>query len=111
MIPAEFYDMIAGLADDDGLLPVWTEWWGDEDLSGLFPDVETRAEVEAEQQRLPLSYFTETVPVPAGWPTRPGAYIAFGEGYAAELTAARELGWPVRTLPGEHLPGGLRATA
>lgn len=103
MIPAGFYDMIAGLADGDGLLPVWTAWWGDEDLSGLFPDDRVRAEVEAEQRRLPLSYFAEQVPVPPGWPSRPGAYLAFGAGYAGELAVARELGWPTRTLAGEHL--------
>ena len=103
MIPAEFYSVVAGLAGDDGLLPVWTEWWGEEDLSGLFPDERARAAVAAEQRRLPLSYFSETVPVPAGWPSRPGAYLAFGEGYAGELAVARELGWPARTLAGEHL--------
>jgi hypothetical protein len=103
MIPAGFHDMLAGLADDNGMLPVWTAWWGDEDMSGLFPDEKVRAEVEAEQRRLPLSYFTETVPVPTDWPSRPGAYLAFGEGYAAELAAARELGWPARILTGEHL--------
>ena len=103
MIPAGFYDMVAGLADDNGLLPVWTEWWGDEDLSGLFPSARVRAEVGTEQRRLPLSYFTETLSVPADWPSRPGAYLAFGEGYAAERATAREFGWPVRTLAGKHL--------
>ncbi len=103
MIPAGFYDMIAGLSDDNGLLPGWTTWWGEEDLSGLFPGERVRAEVEAEQRRLPLSYFAETLPVPADWPSRPGGYLAFGDGYAAELATAREFGWPVRTLAGEHL--------
>lgn len=103
MIPAEFHDVHARLADDDGLLPVWTEWWGDEDLSGLFPDDTVRAAVEAEQRRLPLSYFTESVPMPPGWPAQPGAYLAFGEVYGSDLAAARALGWPTRTLAGEHL--------
>lgn len=103
MIPAEFYDVHAALADDDGLLPVWTAWWGDEDLSGLFPDNRVRAAVEAEQRRLPLSYFAESVAVPAEWPARPGAYLAFGDVYADDLAAARRLGWPTRTLAGEHL--------
>ena len=48
-----------------GLLPPWTAWW--DDLTGVFPDDATRAAVEAEQPRLPLSYFTATLPVPDGW--------------------------------------------
>jgi len=103
MAPAEFYGMLAGKADDSGLLPPWTQWWDGEDLSGLFPDAPTREIVEREQQRLPLSYFEDSVPVPADWPARPGAYLAFGDTYAAERAAAAARGWPVATLPGEHL--------
>jgi hypothetical protein len=103
MAPAEFYDMLAGKADDAGLLPPWTQWWDGEDLSGLFPDARTRETVEREQQRLPLSYFEDSVPVPADWPARPGAYLAFGDTYAPELAAAVARGWPVTTLTGEHL--------
>jgi len=103
MVPRQFYDMLAAKADTDGMLPPWIQWWDGEDLSGLFPDAHTRAEVEAQQQRLPLSYFAENVPVPPGWPDRPGAYLAFGETYGPERAAAAALGWPVTTLPGEHL--------
>lgn len=103
MIPAEFYDMLAGKADDTGLLPPWTQWWDGEDLSGLFPDARMREVVERDQQRLPLSYFEESVSVPADWPARPGAYLAFGDTYAAERASAVAHGWPVTTLPGEHL--------
>lgn len=103
MVPRQLYDMLAAKADTDGMLPPWTQWWNEEDLSGLFQDAHTRAEVEAQQQRLPLSYFAESVPVPPGWPDRPGAYLAFGETYSPERAAAAALGWPVTTLPGEHL--------
>lgn len=102
MIPAEFRGVLAGKADDAGLLPPWTQWW-DEDLSELFPDARTRGIVEREQHRLPLTYFVESVPVPASWPARPGAFLAFGDTYAAERAAAVTRGWPVTTLPGEHL--------
>jgi hypothetical protein len=101
--PASFRDMVTGLADSGGLLSAWTAWWAAEELSGLFPDAATRAEVEAEQRRPSLSYFSETVPVPAGWPARPGAYLAFGTGYTREERTARELGWPTRVLDGGHL--------
>lgn len=103
MIPPEFYALLAGKADSRGLLPPWTQWWEGEDLSGLFPDARTRAEVESEQQRLPLSYFQESVPVPPSWPAAPGAYLAFGDAYDSERATAAALGWPVTTLAGEHL--------
>lgn len=103
MIAPEFHRMLAGKADSDGMLPPWTRWWDGEDLSALFPDARTREEVEREQHRLPLSYFGESVPVPDGWPDRPGAYLAFGETYAEERSAAAARGWPVATLAGEHL--------
>jgi hypothetical protein len=101
MIPPEFYEMLAGKADSDGLLPPWTQWW--DSVSELFPDAGTRAAVEREESRLPLSYFAETVPVPRGWADRRGAYLAFGDTYAAERAAAGALGWAVTTLPGDHL--------
>jgi hypothetical protein len=103
MIPAEFCEMLAAKADSTGLLPPWTRWWDEEDLSGLFPDARTRELVESEQRRLPLSYFRETVPVPSDWPSRPGAYLSFGDTYAAERATAVAWGWPVATLRGEHL--------
>lgn len=103
MIPPEFYQMLAGKVDGDGLLPPWTQWWDEDSVSELFPDAGTRAEVEREESRLPLSYFAETVPVPSGWAERPAAYLAFGDTYAAERAAAATRGWPVATLVGEHL--------
>jgi hypothetical protein len=103
MIPPGFSPMLAAKADGDGMLPPWTQWWDGEDLSGLFPDASTRAAVEAEQRRLPLSYFGESVPVPPGWPGRPGGYVAFGDGYEPERAVATALGWPVTTLAGGHL--------
>lgn len=104
MIPPEFYEMLAGKADDLGILPVWTRWWDPEDVSVLFPPgASVRESVEREQQRLPLSYFGESVAVPAGWASRPGAYLAFGDSYAGEADVAAARGWPVTRLPGEHL--------
>ncbi|MEP9362398.1 hypothetical protein ABLE68_05490 [Nocardioides sp. CN2-186] len=102
LAPPRFLDFLAGLADQDGLLPPWTQWWGEE-VDDLFPDAAARAAVEAEQPRLPLSYFTSRVPVPLGWADRACAYLSFGETYAEEVTFARAHDWPVTTLPGRHL--------
>jgi pimeloyl-ACP methyl ester carboxylesterase len=110
--PPGFRAQLGGLADDEGRLPPWTRWWPDLDLSELFPDEGSRAAVEAEQRRLPLSYFDAEVPSPAGWERLPAAYLGFGETYVDERTQAEARGWPVETLPGLHLhqlvdPGGV----
>ena len=97
-------DFLAGLATVDGLLPPWTSWWGEDDVAPLFPDPDVRAMVEAEQPRMPLSYYKNPPPAPVGWSaeTRCG-YIWFGEPYDGEASRAAELGWPTRRVPGTHL--------
>lgn len=94
---------LADLVERDGRLPVWSRWWPEDEVAGLFPDRGTRAAVEAEQARLPAAYFDATVPSPPGWQDRPAAYLAFGETYAAERDDAHARGWPVATLAGGHL--------
>ena len=59
--------------------------------------------VEAEQHRLPLSYFESTLAVPSGWVERPNAYVAFGDTYADEAAFAREHDWPTVVTAGRHL--------
>ncbi len=103
LAPPQFLDFLRTKADEDGRLPGWTEWWEEADTAALFPDAPTRTRVEADQPRVPLSYFQERLPVPADWAGIPGAYLAFGEAYASERDDARARGWPVRTLPGQHL--------
>ncbi|HEX5985333.1 MAG TPA: alpha/beta fold hydrolase [Nocardioides sp.] len=103
LAPPGLREQLGRLADDDGRLPPWTRWWGDDDLEGLFPPGVWRERVESAQPRLPLAYFDATLPVPEGWEHRPCAYLAFGETYDDEVARARELGWPVRVLEGRHL--------
>jgi hypothetical protein len=108
----EFAAVLRGLAGPDGILPRWSDWWGDADLSSLFPDQRTRDMVTAEQPRLPLRYFEQSVPAPAGWDDRRCGFVLFSAGYEHEADQARERGWPVRTVSGEHLhqvvdPGGV----
>jgi len=103
LAPVGMHRFLKDLADHDGLLPPWTRWWDEPQLARLFPDSAARAAVEAEQHRIPLGYFTATLDVPAGWAERLAAYLAFGDTYQAERDQAELWGWPVRTLPGEHL--------
>lgn len=72
LAPPALLDVLREKADDDGLLPPWTSWWDEVDVAALFPSPESRAGVEQEQQRLPLSYFVDALAVPQGWDQRPG---------------------------------------
>lgn len=101
--PPDFLDFLRGLADDTGTLPPWTRWWPAEDVAELFGDDETRRRVQAEEPRLPLSYYEQAIPAPPDWQDVPAGYVAFGDVYADETARARQLGWPVRVLPGLHL--------
>jgi hypothetical protein len=103
VLPAEMYDFVAAKADEDGLLPPWTQWWDPDEVDGLFPSTEVREQMEREEPRLPLGYFRESLPVPSGWDDRPGAYLAFGDTYAEDRADAAARGWLIRTLAGGHL--------
>ncbi|MGW4940834.1 alpha/beta hydrolase [Actinoplanes sp. NPDC004185] len=115
--PAATPERLAHLRDrvaTDGRLPPWTTWWDEDDVARLFPDRETRVAVSAEQPRLPLSYYEQRIPVPAGWDDRPCGYLLFGPPYDLMARDARERGWAVDELPGGHLhqlvdPGAVAA--
>jgi hypothetical protein len=87
----------------DGRLPQWTTWWDEDDVAALFPDPQTRSAVSAEQPRLPMSYYEQQIPVPAGWDDRPCGYLLFGPPYDRLAEEARERGWDVDQIPGRHL--------
>lgn len=91
------------LADGDGVLPRWTDWWGDADLAPLFPDEATRAAMTDEQPRLPLAYYQQLLPNPPGWTKQPCGYVLFGPAYDVVARDAAERGWPVEHVAGEHL--------
>lgn len=87
----------------EGRLPRWTTWWDEHDVAAMFPDPQTRAAVSAEQPRLPLSYYEQQIPAPAGWDDRPCGYLLFGPPYDHVAQEARERGWRVGQLSGRHL--------
>jgi len=101
--PAALVEHLRPLADAAGRVPVWTRWWPDEELAGLFADPAQRLAVERGQRRLPLTYLESVVPSPAGWEKLPAAFLGFGDAYEAEQERARAAGWPVAVVPGRHL--------
>ncbi|HEX6686775.1 MAG TPA: alpha/beta hydrolase [Candidatus Limnocylindrales bacterium] len=86
-----------------GRLPQWTAWWDESDVAPMFPDPQTQRVVSAEQPHLPLSYYEERVPVPDGWDNAPCGYLLFGPPYEQAAQDARERGWDVDHVPGQHL--------
>jgi hypothetical protein len=103
VVDAGFLPFLRGLAVD-GMVPPWPDWWPDEDLSPLFPDADTRRTVAAEAPALPLAFYTEPLPpVPDAWADCRCGFLQFSVGYREQAAAARDRGWPVRELAGEHL--------
>ncbi|GAB2908175.1 alpha/beta hydrolase [Nonomuraea fastidiosa] len=99
----EFLPFLRDLAGPDGVLPRWTDWWDEEDVVAMLPDPAVRVRVAGEQPRLPLDYYTQPVPVPAGWDEVRCSCLWFSPGYADAAERAAQRGWPVTRLPGLHL--------
>jgi hypothetical protein len=100
---AEHLAFLRGLAVD-GRLPQWTSRWDEAEVAPLFPDRRTREWVCAEQPRLPLAFYEQSIPVPAGWDDHvPCAYVYFCQPYEAAAGEAWDRGWRITHLPGRHL--------
>ena len=56
----------------------------------------------AELTSQPLAFFEEPIPVFAGWPDAPCAYLQFSAGYDYSAADASQRGWPVVQLDVGH---------
>jgi hypothetical protein len=99
----EFVPTLQSLADEQGLLPIWTRWWDPALIEETLPIADVRHQIEEEQVRIPLSYFRQTVIAGTGWDRVPAGYIEFGSAYDAEREKAEKRNWPVRVLDTHHL--------
>ena len=99
-MPPELASQLRGLADEDGWLPPWSQWWGDDALAELIPDADTRRRFAAECPKLPLALFTERHQEGRDLPS---AYIRLSEAYADPAAQAADNGWPVIELASHHL--------
>ncbi|SFE90609.1 hypothetical protein SAMN05421541_104364 [Actinoplanes philippinensis] len=93
---------IARRKADGGPLPPWSQWWDQDEIAAMFPDAATMRAICDEQPRLPMAFFEQRIPVPDGWDDRRCAFLRFGA-EDAKARDARDRGWPVAFLPGEHL--------
>ena len=65
-------DLVAQLremADSQGWLPPWPQWWGEEELAALLPNPALRRRFAAGCPRLPMALLEEIHPSAPGWPT------------------------------------------
>jgi hypothetical protein len=85
---------------EGGLLPVWVE----EDLREVITDDAVRRGFIEELRPLPLAVYEEPIPVFAGWPNAPGAYLRFGANpaYERSFALARQAGFALEQMDGEH---------
>ena len=94
---------VRALPSDDHL-PPWTAWWSEDDVAELLPDPELRAQIAAEQPRLPADFYDHAVPVPPRWTEgRAITYVRFSEAYEHDAAEASRRHWTVRRMPGSHL--------
>jgi hypothetical protein len=78
--------------------PAWTE----EDLRDIVPNAELRRRLIDELCPRSLDFFEEPIPVFAGWPDAPCAYLQFTPTYAVFAEQAETDNWAVRQLEGGH---------
>lgn len=76
--------------------------WTDAQLLPIVPDAARRRGLLAGVRPRGLDFFAEPLPLPAGWPDAPCAYLWFSAAYTPALNEARARGWPARALPGGH---------
>ena len=98
----EFLGALQALATN-GVLPVWSRWWGEGVLDVLVRDDARRRQIEMELPTVPLTFFETPIALPAGWCGDDGAFVQLSEFYRADADRAAALGWPVIEHLGAHL--------
>ncbi len=96
-----FEALLDPLTDSDGVVAPWSQWWSEELLASLIPDVTLRRRFAAECPPVPRSYFS--MPVPAPDFDGPCGYVSLGESYPLSVIQARSRRWPLVELDGHHL--------
>jgi len=76
--------------------------WNAEDLREVIPNATLRQKMVAEINPRALAFFTEPIPVFAGWPDAPCAYIKFSASYAWDFEQAKSANWAVREMNAGH---------
>ncbi|MGH3901370.1 MAG: alpha/beta hydrolase [Pseudonocardiaceae bacterium] len=92
---------LKSLADHDGVLPRWSDWFDPAVLNEAIADPRLRLRFVDELPRLSICYFEQ--PTPATVWDGPTAYLQLSAVYIADADRAAAAGWPVQRLPEGHL--------
>eukprot|EP00439_Symbiodinium_sp_Y106_P088689 s1_g1225.t1 len=101
-VEPEFLAFVQSLPIQDGLLPVWTDWWEGDVLGAVPISLEVKQRFQAEQPRLSPDWFADSFDMP-DWSASPRGYLQTSPVFADEARRAKALGWPVVSLTGTHL--------
>lgn len=102
-VPPEVAARLRAMADAQGWLPPWPQWWGEEALAEVIRDPGMRRRFAAECSRVPLAMLEEVQPPAPQWPDAPAAYLQLSDEYQGQAAKAAELGWPVVQRISNHL--------
>ena len=106
VVPTErdspFMDTLDALTRPDGYLPPWHRWWG-QMVEDMLPNDEARERVFCEAKSVPRAVFDQAIPAPKLPDDVGQAFLALGEMYLPSFRQARDEGWAVTRLEGEHL--------
>jgi pimeloyl-ACP methyl ester carboxylesterase len=102
-MPARFLEQFRSLAVR-GMLPPWSDWWGEDVMGDLVPDETLRAGLVQETPALPLAYLEQSIPCRHGWDEVSCAYLLLSEAYQEAAAEAAARGWQVEKLrDAQHL--------
>ncbi len=101
-VEPDFMHFIRSLPTENGLLPVWTDWWEDDLLANTAMSTKLRATILSELPRLHVDWFDDSFDMP-NWSRSTRGYIQTSPVFNDEAKRANEHGWPVITLQGTHL--------
>jgi pimeloyl-ACP methyl ester carboxylesterase len=102
-MPPASLERFAALAVN-GVLPPWSEWFGEEAMREVIPDERLRHALTREMPEIPVAFLEQCIPSPTGWDRRPCSYLLLSEAYDAAAREALERGWLVEVIEGaQHL--------
>jgi hypothetical protein len=87
----------------NGLLPPWSQWFGEEVMEEILPRKEQREQFTEELRPIPLRLFHEKINYPSKWPDAPCAYLCLSEFYKPLAAQAATQGWPTKVIYATHL--------
>ena len=108
-----FRKFVAGLADRDGRLPLWSDWRRDHPwrsftgIDELAHDADAFATFKRDQPSVSLTWFDDTVDL-VPWAHIASGYIRTSAFFDHAADEAERRGWPVVRIKGTHLYPTLR---